>query len=247
MGSCSWRAAGSVARCATFASRRATSRHSRAWRPSASSGGRSRASSGPPWCQPSAWRRSRSRARPSIDGGSRVSAIRDQVDDAITVEGATDFGQARRVLANPRFLALFGSQILTQVGGNMVLFGLTVTVFSLTDSSTSVSILLLTFLVPAVVFGAIAGVFVDMFDRRWILISTNVARAALYLSLILFTDQLAVIYLVTAIVATLTTFFAPAEAAMIPLVVKRQQLMTANGLFVLALQASFVLGFAVLG
>ncbi len=49
------------------------------------------------------------------------------------------------------------------------------------------------------------------------------------------------------IVATLTTFFAPAETAMIPLVVKRSDLMTANGLFVLGLQASFALGFAVLG
>ena len=155
-----------------------------------------------------------------------MSTIRDQVDDAITVEGATDLDQARRVLANPRFLALFGSQILTQVGGNMVLFGLTVSVFGLTDSSTSVSILLLTFLVPAVVFGAIAGVFVDMFDRRWILISTNLARGALFLLLVFFSDQLALIYVVTAIVATLTTFFAPAEAAMIPLVVKREQLMT---------------------
>jgi MFS family permease len=176
-----------------------------------------------------------------------VSVIHNQVDDAVTVEGATDLGQARRVLANPRFLALFGSQILTQVGGNMVLFGLTVSVFSLTDTSTSVSILLLTFLVPAVVFGAIAGVFVDMFDRRWILISTNLARGGLYLLLAFFSDQLALIYAVTAIVATLTTFFAPAEAAMIPLVVKRDQLMTANSLFILALQASFVVGFAVLG
>ena len=139
------------------------------------------------------------------------------------------------------------SQILTQVGGNMVLFGLTVEVFSLTDSSTSVSILLLTFLVPAVVFGAIAGVFVDRYDRRWILIGTNVARGALFLSLVFLPDQLWLIYVVTALVATLTTFFAPAEAAMIPLVVKREQLMTANGLFIFALQASFVLGFAVLG
>ena len=109
------------------------------------------------------------------------------------------------------------------------------------------SILLLTFLVPAVVFGAIAGVFVDMFDRRWILISTNLARGGLFLLLVFFSDQLALIYVVTAIVATLTTFFAPAEAAMIPLVVKREQLMTANSLFILALQASFVVGFAVLG
>jgi MFS family permease len=176
-----------------------------------------------------------------------MSHVREQIDDAVVLEGGGDMQQAGRVLRNPLFLALFASQILTQVGGNMVLFGLTVQVFSLTQSSTSVSILLLTYLVPAVVFGAIAGVFVDMFDRRWILIATNVARAVLYLSLIFFTDQLAVIYVVTAIVATLTTFFAPAEAAMIPLVVKREQLMTANGLFILALQASFVLGFAVLG
>ena len=172
--------------------------------------------------------------------------VRDQVGDAITVEGGNLSG-ARRVLANPRFMALFASQILTQVGGNMVLFGLTVEVFTLTHSSTSVSILLLTFLVPAVVFGAIAGVFVDRFDRRWILIGTNMARGALFLSLAFLPEQLWIIYLVTAIVATLTTFFAPAEAAMIPLVVKNEQLMTANGLFILALQASFVLGFAVLG
>ena len=105
-----------------------------------------------------------------------MSTIIEQVDDAITVEGGADLDQARRVLGNPKFLALFGSQILSQVGGNMALFGLTVTVNELTNSSTAVSVLLLTFLVPAVVFGAIAGVFVDMFDRRWILISTNVAR-----------------------------------------------------------------------
>ena len=58
---------------------------------------------------------------------------------------------------------------------------------------------------------------------------------------------LIVIYVVTALVATLTTFFGPAEAAMIPMVVKREQLLTANSFFILMLQASFVLGFALLG
>ena len=176
-----------------------------------------------------------------------MSDIREQVDDAITTTGGADGARAREVLRNPRFLALFGSQILTQVGGNMVLFGLTVTVFSLTNSSTAVSILLLTFLVPAVVFGAIAGVFVDMFDRRTILVWTNFLRAGLYLLLLFFPDHLLVIYVVTALVATLTTFFGPAEAAMIPYVVKREQLLTANSFFILMLQASFVLGFALLG
>ena len=145
-----------------------------------------------------------------------MSEIREQVDDAITIEGGADREQAKQVLRNPRFLSLFGSQILTQVGGNAVLFGLTVTVFGLTDSSTAVSVLLLTFLVPAVVFGAVAGVFVDMFDRRQILVWSNFLRAGLYLLLLIFPDQLLVIYIVTALVATLTTFFGPAEAAIRP-------------------------------
>ena len=173
--------------------------------------------------------------------------IVDQVGDSVITDEEPTRDATRQVLTNPRFMALFLSQVLTQVGGNMVLFGLTIKVFDLTGTTTSVSILLLTFLVPAVVFGAIAGVFVDRFDRRWILIGTNMARGALFLSLAFLPEQLWIIYLVTAIVATLTTFFAPAEAAMIPFVVKHEQLMTANGLFILALQASFVLGFAVLG
>ncbi|MBA2569972.1 MAG: MFS transporter [Chloroflexi bacterium] len=154
---------------------------------------------------------------------------------------------AGSVLANPRFLALFLSQILTQIGGNMVLFGLTVQVYRITQSSTSVSILLLTFLVPAVIFGAIAGVYVDRFDRRLMLVTTNVARGLAFLVLVFIDDNLIVLYLVTVVVATLTTFFAPAEAAMIPIVVDRRHLMTANGIFIFALQASFVAGFAILG
>jgi MFS family permease len=175
-------------------------------------------------------------------GEERHGAVAGVVDDP-----GSDLHQARGVLTNPRFLALFLSQILTQVGGNMVLYGLTIHVSKLTDSTTAVSLLLLTFLVPAVVFGAIAGVFVDRYDRRRILVWTNVARGLLFLLLIFLDQQIVALYVITAIVATLTTFFAPAETAMIPLVVRREQLLTANGLFVLGLQASFALGFAVLG
>jgi MFS family permease len=173
------------------------------------------------------------------DGGQLVGGVMD--------DPGTDLHQTRGVLTNPRFMALFLSQLLTQIGGNMVLFGLTVHVSDLTNSTTSVSVLLLTFLVPAVAFGAIAGVFVDRYDRRRILVWTNVARGLLFLLLILFDQQIVALFAITAIIATLTTFFAPAETAMIPLVVKRDQLLTANGLFVLGLQASFALGFAVLG
>lgn len=154
---------------------------------------------------------------------------------------------AGAVLRNRRFLAMWIAQVVTQVGSNMVLFGLTVQVFTLTGKSTSVSLLILSFLVPSVIFGAIAGVYTDRNDRRLILVLTNAARGVMFLVLLLVGSNLALIYLLTALISTLTTFFGPAEAAMIPVIVSRRQLLAANSLYLLTFQGSFFLGFALMG
>ncbi|MDP8905396.1 MAG: MFS transporter [Chloroflexota bacterium] len=152
-----------------------------------------------------------------------------------------------RVLRNRRFLALWLAQVATQVGTNMVLFGLTVQIFTVTRQSTSISLLILSFLVPAVIFGAIAGVYVDRQDRRMLLVATNALRAVLFVGLIFVQQDVALIYLFTILISTLTTFFGPAEAAMIPVIVDRRQLLAANSMYVFTLQASFFVGFAILG
>jgi hypothetical protein len=69
----------------------------------------------------------------------------------------------------------------------------------------------------------------------------------LFLVLLLVQTDLALIYLLTVVISTLTTFFGPAEAAMIPVIVAKRQLMSANSLYLLTLQASFFVGFALLG
>jgi MFS family permease len=132
---------------------------------------------------------------------------------------------AFEVFRNRPFLLLWLSQAFTQVGGNMVIYGLTVIILEATSSNTAVSLLILTFLLPAVLFSALAGVYVDRVDRRSILVVTNLLRAAVFI----------------------TVFFAPAEAAMIPYVVPRRQLLAANGVFTLTLNAAFAIGFALLG
>jgi hypothetical protein len=71
------------------------------------------------------------------------------------------------VFKNRPFLLLWLAQAATQIGGNMVIFGLTVIISKSTGSTTAVSALILTFLLPAVAFSALAGVFVDRLDRRW--------------------------------------------------------------------------------
>ena len=147
---------------------------------------------------------------------------------------------------NPAFLRLWLSQAATQIGGNMVLFGLTVIVVE-TQPNAAVSLLILSFLVPAVLFSAVAGVYVDRIDRRIVLVATNVLRGAAVIGLLLVGNNFLLLLLLNIFISTVTVFFAPAEAAMIPEVVPRQQLLSANGIFTLTLNAAFALGFALLG
>lgn len=153
---------------------------------------------------------------------------------------------ALAVFRNPSFLRLWLSQAATQIGGNMVLFGLTVIV-SATQPNTAVSLLILSFLVPAVLFSAVAGVYVDRIDRRLVLIATNALRGIAIFALVLVGDNFLLLLLLNIFVSTVTVFFAPAEAAMIPEVVPRSMLLAANGVFTLTLNAAFAIGFALLG
>jgi MFS family permease len=154
---------------------------------------------------------------------------------------------ALAVFRNRPFLLLWIAQAATQIGGNMVIFGLTVIISKATGSVSAVSALILTFLVPAVLFSAVAGVFVDRLDRRLVLIVTNVLRGAAFVAVFLVGNNLILIYLLNIFISTVTVFFAPAEAAMIPKLLPKRQLLAANGIFTLTLNAAFALGFALLG
>ncbi len=172
------------------------------------------------------------------------TGIAPPLDDAIGGSGADDGPGA--VFRNPAFLRLWLSQVLTQIGGNMVLFGLTVIVAE-GGSNTAVSLLILSFLVPAVLFSALAGVYVDRLDKRLVLVLTNILRGVAIVGLYLVGANFVLILLLNVFVSAVTVFFAPAELAMIPQVVPRRQLLVANGIFTLTLNAAFALGFALLG
>jgi MFS family permease len=156
-------------------------------------------------------------------------------------------GSAAAVFRNRPFLLLWLSQVATQVGGNMVLYGLTVLVYGETGSTSAVSLLILTFLAPAVIFSALAGVYVDRYDRRLVLVVTNLLRAGLFFALAFLDANILIVFVLNVLVSVVTTFFAPAELSMIPLVVPRSQLTAANGIFTLTLNAAFAVGFTVLG
>ena len=156
-------------------------------------------------------------------------------------------GSAVAVLRNRPFLLLWLSQVATQIGVNMVLYGLTVVVLEATDLSSAVSGLFLTFLVPSVLFSALAGVYVDRIDRRVVLVVTNALRAAVLVGVFAVGNDIGLVLVLNTLFSIVTVFFAPAEAAMIPVLVPREQLVAANGLFTLTLNGAFALGYALLG
>jgi MFS family permease len=161
---------------------------------------------------------------------------------------ASSPGGARAVLRNRPFLLLWLAQLSTQVGGNMVMLGLLVLISAdYSGSKIAISGLLLCFLVPPILFSALAGVFVDRVRKRDMLFVTNVIRGLTFVAVFLVGSNLLWLYLLMILVATVTTFFGPAEAAMIPHLVPRAQLLAANGLFAITTNASFALGFALLG
>jgi MFS family permease len=158
-----------------------------------------------------------------------------------------DPGSAFAVFRHGPFLRLWLAQAVTQIGGNMVLFALIVIVRDATGSNTANALLILTFLVPAVLLSAVAGVYVDRIDRRLILIGTNLIRGLLFIALWVVGENFWLIILLNTAISIVNVFFSPAEAAMIPVVVPRKLLVAANGIFILTLNAAFALGFALLG
>lgn len=157
------------------------------------------------------------------------------------------FRLLRELEPNRHFGKLWLSQGLSLTAFNMVNFTLLIRVFDLSGSSLLVSLFVLSFGIPSLIFGAIAGVFADRWNRRSVLIVTNVLRTILVLLFIPALDSIPLIYLVTFAVATVTQFFTPAEAALIPELVERRRLVSANATFMLTMFGSFILGYGLAG
>jgi MFS family permease len=158
-----------------------------------------------------------------------------------------DLSGAGSVFRNRGFVALWSAQVLSQLAGNMVLAALMAVVFESTNSITANAVLILTFLVPAVLFSAIAGVVVERSDARLIMLASNLLRGIGTLLFIFVGGNIGLILVINLFISTVTAFFAPAELTSLPRIVERRHLMAANSVFVLTINATFALGFGVLG
>jgi MFS family permease len=163
------------------------------------------------------------------------------------------------VLKNGPFLRLWSAQAISQTASNMVNFALMLRVQNIIEihgveqANIAISLVIISFSLPSVLFGPIAGVMADRMNRRTLMTMTNVLRAIAVVCFLVIrpgwqvTSILAATYLVTFLFGIAGQFFAPAEGATIPQLVPRAQLVSANALFNLTLTSAQLLGFATLG
>jgi MFS family permease len=157
---------------------------------------------------------------------------------------ATTVGRPRSPLRRRGFALLWAGGLVSDLGDWTLLIGLPVFVFQLTGSALTTSTIFVAELVPALVVGQIGGVLVDRWDRRRILVVASILQAILLLPLLAVShpEQLWIVYLVAAAQSGLARLCAPAITALIPALVPREELATANGLGALSSSLARLLG-----
>jgi MFS family permease len=149
---------------------------------------------------------------------------------------------ADSIWGNRPFMFLWTAQAISQTAQNAIWFALMVLIEETTHSTAQLGIAIVSFILPSVVFTVPAGVLVDRVDKRLVLVATNWLRAVAVLGYVVFSQSLSVIYSVTFVFSVISQFFLPAEAAMIPALVGRSKLITANSLFNLTFTLSQLVG-----
>jgi MFS family permease len=157
----------------------------------------------------------------------------------------------RRALQSRPFFLLWLSQLVSQSGDFVFEVALLWLVLETTGSVFAVGLVVAVTLVPGVVLGPFLGVYVDRWDRRTILIVTNVAEGLAVASLsglvLAHTVGLSTILVVVFILGTGAQLVRTTSNAMVPQVVGREDLAPANGLMTFSNSLNQIVGLSVGG
>ena len=147
------------------------------------------------------------------------------------------------VLRNKNFLFLWLDQLMSQLADRFLLYVLLIVAYQLMKSNLGVSLPMLTFGFSAVLFGPSAGVFVDRWNKKHVMIFSNILRGLLIVLMISFINQsLVIVFMISFIIFSISQFFAPAEISIIPVIVERCDLIAANSLFMMTFMVASIIG-----
>lgn len=147
---------------------------------------------------------------------------------------------------NKNLAILLSGQLVSQLGDKFYLLALSFWVLEATQSASMMGIVLFCSFFPEVVSGLLAGAIADRYSRKWIIVATDLIRGfiVLGLSLLFYFDQVALVWIIIAqvLLSISTAFFNPCIPAVIPQIVKQENLAKANSQTQLIRGISTVLG-----
>jgi MFS family permease len=158
-------------------------------------------------------------------------------------------GYIELLRGNRAFRNLWLGQVVSQMGDWFDTIALYTIILNLTGSGRDVGLLMVARFVPSFIFGPISGVVADRFNRRTIMILSDVLRAFVVLGFLFVrrADQLWMIYVLTVLQLVFSTFFEPARTAALPSIVSDRELLPANAISSVTWSAMLTIGAAIGG
>jgi MFS family permease len=151
-------------------------------------------------------------------------------------------------LRQRNFMLLWSGSLISLIGDWLLRIGLPIYIYTLTGSALQTGIMFIVGSIP-LLFSSFAGVLIDRWDRRRIMIICSLLQAVGLLPLLIVhnTSSVWLIYIVQFFEASLSQVTLPAESALIPLLVGEQFLIPANALRSVSQSASRLIGAALGG
>ncbi|MEA2026965.1 MAG: MFS transporter, partial [Chloroflexota bacterium] len=135
-----------------------------------------------------------------------------------------------RLARDPRFSAFWLAGTISLFGDRLHQIALGVMVLTVTGSAMLTGLVFLAATLPNLILGPIAGTFVDRWDQKHVMIMSDILRAGLVLTLPFVAEvSIWLVYPVVFVITSISLFFRPAKAAIIPRIVRREDLTPANG------------------
>jgi MFS family permease len=166
---------------------------------------------------------------------------------AVAVEPARRHPYVRLAL-NSSFSALWAGQTISLIGDRVHYIAIGVLVLGITNSYVALGAVLFAASLPNLLFSPIAGTLVDRWDQREVMVVSDLLRAAVVLLIPLAAiTNIALIYPLAFLVTTISIFFRPARVAVLPRIVRDDELLTANSALWIAETMADILGFVFAG
>jgi len=152
------------------------------------------------------------------------------------------------IFRNRNFTLLWAGQLISTIGSSLTSLAASILVYRLTGSAASVGLMLMATAAPTILVGLLAGVFVDRYDRKRIMIAADLSRAVLvFLIPLLLRQGIAWLYIIVMLTSAISQFFDPAHESVLPEIATDEELAAANSLMAISSFGATAVGFAASG